>query len=36
MQPAADSTRMYLRLRTLHRLGLLTPILKLHRRIEGR
>lgn len=34
--PTADSRKMYTRLRVMRRLGLLGPILRLHRRIDPR
>jgi hypothetical protein len=36
MPPIADKRKMYIRLRVLHRLGLLGPVLRLHRRIDPR
>jgi hypothetical protein len=35
-RPPAEKRRMYLRLRTFQRLGLLGPLLRLHRKLDGR
>ena len=32
----AEKKRMYMRLRTFQRLGLLGPLLRLHRKLDGR